>query len=204
MTKFYLFGASGHSRVIRDIIEASGNEVAAFIDDDLSLNEKDGLPVVHDARGLSPIIISIGDSRIRYQVVKRLKKLGCTFGSAIHPSAVVSPTAEIGEGTVIMPGAIVNAFAKIGKHCVINTGAQVDHECMIGDIVDICPSTTLCGNVFVGDGSNVCAGSTVVQGVKIGRWSMVGAGSLVRHDVGDGVVVVGQDQHEIKKNEIIY
>ena len=200
----YLFGASGHARVVRDIIERSGGEVTAFVDDDLSLTEKDGLPVLHDAAGCSPIIVAIGDSKVRYEIVKRLTAHGCSFGTAIHPCAIVSPSAEIGEGTVIMPGAIVNAYAKIGKHCVINTGAQVDHECVIGDYVDICPSTTLCGNVHVGDGSNVCAGSTVVQGVKIGRWSIAGAGSLVRHDVGDGVVVVGQDQHEIKKNEVIF
>ena len=200
----YLFGASGHARVIRDIIEASGDKVTAFIDDDLNLNEKDGLPVLHNATGCSPVIVAIGDSKIRYKVVKRLEALGCSFGVAIHPSAVVSPSAEIGKGTVIMPGVIVNAYSKIGKHCVINTGAQVDHECVIENFVDICPSTTLCGNVHVGDGSNVCAGSIVTQGVKIGRWSIVGSGSLCRHDIDDGVVMVGRDCHEIKKNEIVF
>lgn len=194
----------GHARVIRDIIEASGDKVTAFIDDDLTVNEKDGLPVLHNATGCSPVIVAIGYSKIHYEVVERLEALDCSFGVAIHPSAVVSPSAEIGEGTVIMPGAIVNAYAKIGKHCVINTGAQVDHECVIGNFVDICPSTTLCGNVHVEDGSNVCAGSIVTQGVNIGRWSIVGAGSLCRHDIEDGVVVVGRDCHEIKKNEIVF
>lgn len=198
----YLLGASGHARVIREIIESGGERVSAFIDDDMSKTEMDGLPVFHDTEGRNPLIVAIGDNRIRYKVVQRLKDLGITFGSAVHRQAIVSPTAEIGEGTVIMPGAIVNAYAKIGKHCIINTGAVVDHECVIGDFVDICPHTTLCGNVHVGDGSNVCAGSTVIQGINIGRWSMVGAGSVCRHDVGDGVVVVGNDCHEIKTVEI--
>lgn len=198
----YLYGASGHAREIREIIESCGEKVTAFIDDNLEKNEIDGKPVLHDATGLSPLIVSIGDSRIRYHIVKRLSSLGISYGKAVHRQAIISPTAEIGEGTVIMPGAIVNAYAKIGRHCIINTGAVIDHECVIGDFVDICPHTTLCGNVHVGDGSNVCAGSIVVQGMTIGRWSIVGAGSVCRHDVPDGVVVVGEDCHEIRKNEI--
>ena len=109
--------------------------------------------MVHDAAGLSPIIVSIGDNSIRKRIVERLS--GHTFGNAIHPSAVVSDTAEIGEGTVVMPGTIINAYAKIGKHCVINTGAIVDHACVIGDFVNICPRSTLCGNLHVGNGSQV-------------------------------------------------
>src|SRR5699024_12712960 len=48
--------------------------------------------------------------------------------SDLHPSAVVSPTATIGYGTVVMPGAYINAKASIGRHCIINTGAIIDRK----------------------------------------------------------------------------
>ena len=176
----YLYGASGHGMVIKEILHASGMKVKAFVDDNTEIDSLCSRPVVHDAAGLSPIIVSIGDNSIRKRIVERLS--GHTFGNAIHPSAVVSDTAEIGEGTVVMPGAIINAYAKIGKHCVINTGAIVDHECVIGDFVNICPRSTLCGNVHVGNGSQVCAGSVVIQGIHIGSNTTVGAGSVVVKD----------------------
>ena len=195
----YLYGASGHGMVIKEILHASGMKVQAFVDDNTEINSLCSRPVVHDAAGLSPIIVSIGDNSIRKRIVERLS--GHTFGNAIHPSAVVSDTAEIGEGTVVMPGAIINAYAKIGKHCVINTGAIVDHECVIGDFVNICPRTTLCGNVHVGNDSQVCAGSVVIQGIHIGSNTTVGAGSVVVKDVPDGVVAYGNPCKVIHENE---
>lgn len=199
----FLYGASGHSKVIKDILSLSGVEVSAFVDDDTSKNEFRELPVLHEPLGCFPLILAIGDSRVRYNLAKKLLPLKPQYGVAIHPSAIISPSAKIGEGTVVMPGVVINADVTIGRHCVINTGAVVDHECVIGDFVNICPRSTLCGNVRVGDGTNICAGSVVIQGITIGRWSMVGAGAICRHNVGDGVVVVDNDCHEIKKIEIL-
>lgn len=87
------------------------------------------------------VIVSIGVNSTRKKIVE---KLNCHFGVAIHPTAVVSPSARIGEGTVVMAGAIINAGAVIGKHCIINTGASVDHECVLGDYVHIAPRVALC------------------------------------------------------------
>ena len=197
----YLYGASGHARVIREILEQSGVPVSAFVDDDKTKNTMDGLDVLHEAKECSPLIISIGDNKIRRNIVEKISQKGIEYGTAIHPKAIVSPTAEIGEGTVIMPGAIVNAYARIGKHCVINTGASVDHECVIGDFVNICPNTTLCGNVHVGDNSQVCAGSVVIQGISICKNTTIGAGSLVLKNIPDNVVAYGNPCKVVKENK---
>ena len=116
--RVYLYGASGHGKVIKDIIEAQGSEVEAFVDDNPRLFHYCEKPVLHQADGLSPMIVSIGANITRKMIVE---KLSCKFGVAIHPSAIVSPSAKIGEGTVVMPGAIINADAVIGKHCIINS-----------------------------------------------------------------------------------
>lgn len=198
----YLYGAGGHARVIRDIVELNGGVVDGFIDDDIMITEKDGLPVLHEVPPGCDLILAIGDSRIRYELSKRLEPLNVHYCSAIHPSAVISQYAKVGMGTVIMPGGIVNAFAEVGNHCVINTGASVGHETVVSDFVTVCPHSVICGQCEIGIGCNVCAGSVVVQCIKIGCWTIVGSGTLVRHNVGDGVVVVGNDCHEIRKNII--
>lgn len=184
----YLYGASGHAKVIMDIVESQGKIVEALIDDNNSVNELCNRPVVHSAEGLSPIIVSIGNNSIRKIVAQ---KLDCEFDTAIHSSAIISPSARIDEGTVIMQGAIVQADAIVGKHCIINTGATVDHECVIEDYVHISPNTTLCGNVHVGEGTQIGAGSVVVPGVKIGKWSLICAGSVVTKDIPDNCMAAG-------------
>lgn len=192
----YLYGASGHAKVIMDILKANGINIDGLVDDNPALNELLGYPVYHQQYDLSPMIVSIGNNAIRKKIVENLS---VEFGQAIYPTAVVSSTAIIEEGTVVMQGAIIQACTIIGKHCIINTGASVDHECVIEDYVHISPHATLCGNVHVGEGSWVAAGTIVLPGVKIGKWSVIGAGSVVAKDVPDGVLAVGNRCKVIKK-----
>ena len=194
----YLYGASGHARVITDILVANGVRVDAFVDDNVRLAELDGIPVVHDATGLSPMIVSIGNNRIRRQIAVGLC---CAFATAVHPRATVSPSASVGEGTVVMAGATVNAAARVGRHCIINTNASVDHECVLGDFVHISPNVALCGNVHVGEGTHIGVGASVIPGVKIGEWVTVGAGATVISDLPDGVTAVGTPARIIKQTK---
>ena len=195
----YLYGASGHARVIMDSLKDSGLSVDALVDDNPDLNEMDGIPVFHESTGLSPFIVSIGANAIRRRIVSMLIEQGASFGTAVHPSASISSSACIGEGTVVMAGTIINYAVQIGRHCIVNSGASIDHECKIDDYVHISPHATLCGNVTVGEGTWIGAGSTVIQGVKIGRWCVIGAGSVVTKDIPDGWLALGNRCKLIKQ-----
>jgi sugar O-acyltransferase (sialic acid O-acetyltransferase NeuD family) len=193
----YLYGASGHGKVIKEILESRNKKADGFIDDNPNVNELAGLPVLHSADEADEVVISIGVNRIRKKVAE---KLNCKIANAtIHRTAIVSDTSVLREGTVVMGGAIINADAQIGKHCIINTGASIDHECLLGDYVHVSPHATLCGNVTVGEGAWIGAGAIVIQGVKIGRWSMIGAGTVVTKDIPDGWLAVGNKCRLIKK-----
>lgn len=189
----YLFGASGHGKVIKEILNANGVKVEAFVDDNPNVNECGGCPVLHDATELSPMIVSIGVNKIRRMIVERLTRNNpaIVFGQAIHPSAVVSPSAKIGEGTVVMAGAVINADAVIGKHCIINTGATIDHDCVIEDFCHMAPGTHISGATHVGECTWIGVGSSVIQCLNIGRNCMIGAGSVVVKDIPDNVTAYG-------------
>lgn len=195
----YLYGASGHAKVIIDILTARGISVDGLIDDNKSVDELLGYPVFHGETDLSPLIISIGQNSIRKKIAE---SLNVDFGTAVHPSAILSDFAVLGEGSVVMQGAVIQSCASIGAHCIINTGASLDHDCRIGNFVHISPHATLCGNVSVGEGTWIGAGATVIPGVKIGKWSVVGAGSVVLDDIPDGVVAVGNPCKVIKSMNI--
>lgn len=192
----YLYGASGHAKVIIDILEAQGKKIAGLVDDNPVLSELLGYKVYHDKEDKYPIIISIGDNKTRKKVSELLPNV--PFESAIHPSAILSPRCDIAEGTVVMQGAIIQSSSKIGKHCIINTSATVDHDCLVDDFVHISPHATLCGNVSVGEGSWIGAGTTIIPGVKIGKWCVIGAGSVVTKDIPDYALAVGNRCKVIK------
>ena len=169
-----------------------------FVDDDAGTTELSGVPVRHSVDGVDEVIVSIGDNTMRKKVADGLT---CKVAeAAIHPRAVVSKSATVGEGTVVMAGAIMNADVRIGKHCIVNTGASIDHECQLGDFVHIAPHATLCGLITVGEGTMIGAGASIITGVKIGKWCMIGAGSVVLRDIPDGCVAYGNPCKVIKLN----
>ena len=190
METINLFGASGHAKVISDIIADRGDRVGVLYDDAPRCSELSGKAVVKASETVveGPMIISIGSNRVRRMISERYL---LRYAKAVHPSARVSASATIAEGTVVMHGAIVQADARIGRHCIINTGASVDHECLIGDFVHVSPHATLCGNVEIGEGTWIGAGTTVIPGIKIGKWCTIGAGSVVVRDIPDGVTAFG-------------
>lgn len=195
----YLYGASGHAKVVIDILKSQGLFVTALYDDNINIKELLGIPVVHTEIITSPIIISIGNNKTRKEIVE---KLTVDYGVAIHTSSIISTNATIGEGTVIMQGAIIQSGTAIGKHCIINTGATIDHDCEIHDFVHISPNTTLCGNVFVGEGTHIGAGAVVIPNVKIGKWCVIGAGSVVTKDLPDNVLAVGNRCKILKQLDV--
>lgn len=184
-----LYGASGHAKVIIDILESNGQKIDFIVDDNPKVTELLGYDVRRNTGEYDEAIISIGSCEIRKRVVESIKV--SKYLTSVHPSAVVSPRATIDEGTVVMQGAIVQSCAKIGKHCILNTGASVDHDCEIGDFVHVAPHATVLGGVKVGDASWIGAGAVIKQYITIGKNCMIGAGAVVLKDVPDGTTVVG-------------
>lgn len=201
----YLFGASGHAKVIIDSLKASGKQILGLFDDNPDVKELLEYSVYgsfdQNRLGDEELIISVGLNHIRKKIVEKLPE-NTRYGKAIHPSAIISEYASLGEGTVVMQGAVIQSSVSIGKHCIINTTASVDHDCIIEDYVHISPNATLCGSVSVGEGSQVGAGAVVIPGIKIGKWSLVAAGAVVMKDVPDNVLVLGNPARVVKRINI--
>ena len=197
----YLYGASGHCKVIIDSIQSSSNiEIEGVFDDDETLKEILDIPVYRfdtfDKSKVRELFVSVGNNKIRKSIVETIP---ATYKSVFHKSAVISKYATIDEGTCVLPNAVVNAGAKIGKHCIINSGAIVEHDVQLEDYVHISPNASLAGNVKIGEGTHIGIGAQVIQGIKIGKWVTIGAGTVVIRDVPDSTLFVGNPAREIKK-----
>lgn len=200
----FLFGASGHGKVIADIILSSipTETIQAIVDDNPKTDNLSGVPVFKTDTSFiqqhKTCIISIGNNAIRKKVSERIN---ANYITAIHKSAVISCSVKTGEGTVVMANAVINADVSIGKHCIINSGSVVEHDCLIGDFVHISPNAAIAGEVTVGEGSHIGIGASIIQGIKIGKWATVGAGAVVIRDVPDYAVVAGNPAKLLKFHE---
>jgi acetyltransferase EpsM len=191
----YLYGASGHAKVIIEILERSGSTVKGLFDDNAHIKSLLGYPVKpYESEILDCLIVSIGNNTVRKKITNRFDM---PYGLALHPLTSLSQRVIIGEGTVVMSGVSINAEAEIGKHCIINTNASVDHDCILGDFVHISPNATLCGDVQVGEGTHIGAGTVVIPGVRIGKWCTIGAGAVIIRNVPDHCKVVGNPGKQI-------
>ena len=197
MHHLYLYGASGHGKVIAEIAEEQNLKITAFLDLDKSKSDLLGYNILHEIpKSRIEIIISIGSNFVRKRIVQENDNF--LFKTLIHPRSNISKRSRIDKGTVIMAGVSVNSDCKIGKHCIINTNASIDHDCIIHDFVHISPNVALAGSVIVGEGTHIGIGSSVIQGIKIGKWCTIGAGTVIIKDVPDGATVVGNPGKIIK------
>ena len=199
MSNYCIYGASGHSKVIIEIIEKAGNVVLALYDDDKQKNLLLNYKVSSEKSVFHLLdvqwIMAIGDNRIRKKIVENNS---LNYGQAIDKSCLISKRTEIGKGTVIMPGATINSSTFIGNHAIINTNASIDHDCNVADFVHVSPNATLCGGIFVGEGTHIGAGSVLIPGIKIGKWVTIGAGCVIIKDVPDFATIVGNPGKIIK------
>lgn len=197
----YLYGASGHAKVVLEIAEKLNVTVGGLIDSNPNIKQLLNYPVFtegHFLHGdLDCCVISIGNNEARKIVSE---KLDVEFANLLHPSSNFSRRIEIAKGTVAMAGVTVNSSVSVGSHVILNTNCSIDHDCVIGDFVHISPNVALAGNIIVGEGSHVGVGACVIQGVKIGKWCTIGAGAVVIRDVPDYSVVVGNPGRVIKMN----
>jgi sugar O-acyltransferase (sialic acid O-acetyltransferase NeuD family) len=199
-----VYGASGHGKVVVDILRANNIEIEGFLDDDpLKSGEVFGLQILGNATWLTKqaaqVALGIGDNISRHKAAECCHATGASLITAIHPSATISTSATISPGTVIMPHAVINAGAKIGRGVIINTAAIVEHDCSIGDFAHLSPRVAIGGHAQVGNLAWLGIGSTMVPNRKIGNGSIIGAGATVIHDIDNWVVAVGTPARILKK-----
>lgn len=181
-----IIGASGHGQVIADIVRANCDNLLGFLDDDLS---KKTLGKVSDYYKYSDseFVIGIGNVEVR----KKFSSLPLKWYTAIHPSAIISPSAQIGEGTVVMPNAVINAESIIGNHCIINSGSIVEHNDIIGDYAHVSVGAKLGGTVSVGKSTWIGIGATVINNINICDNCIIGAGAVVIENILDEGTYIG-------------
>lgn len=196
-----IIGNGGHSKVVKDILLLNKNiQIFGYLDDKFEEY------LIEDEMFYGPIsayqflidkfdeikfIIAIGHNQTRKKIVNKMNLEENFYLTPVHPSAIISPSARIGKGTVIMANTVINADAVIGDHVIVNTGSIIEHDNRVNDFVHVSPNATLAGCVQLGEGVHIGAGATLIPTVKIGDWSTIGAGATVINSIPANTTAVG-------------
>jgi sugar O-acyltransferase (sialic acid O-acetyltransferase NeuD family) len=210
--KIVIIGASGHGRVVLDVLEQEGRrEIIGFIDarrpageTELGyplLGSEEALPTLMASGTIDGFIVAIGDNWVREQVVNKVEAMvpGLTLVSAVHPAATLGRDVTIGAGSVLMAGVCVNPSSEVGRGCILNTRSSLDHDSTMGDFSSLAPGVTTGGNCAVGEGAAIGIGATLIHGVTVGEHTVIGAGSTVVRDAPAFVVAYGSPAGPVRE-----
>ena len=201
-----IYGASGHGREIMswvDAARAAGWEcdVHGFVDDDPATHgtrrvghEVQGgfewLERTAAARDVG-VVLGLGAPETKRRLVERLRPLGVSFPTVVHPAAVMTPHVTIGEGVTVAAGCVISVDVVLGAFTSFGHACTIAHDAEIGAYATVLPGANVSGNVSVGEGALLGADATVIQGVTIGRNTIVGAGATVVRDLPADCTAVG-------------
>lgn len=135
------------------------------------------------------LLMGIGDPLVKERYFHHFKKLGASFYTLVHPTAVVSRTAILGEGVVVCPQAILSADARVGDLVALNGCASVGHDVTVGSFCTLSSHVDLTGWVKVGDRVFFGSGARVIPKVRIGNGAQIGAGAVVMMHVPESATV---------------
>ena len=85
------------------------------------------------------------------QVLERFAEEPPKWPVGVHPSAVVDPSAKLGEGVSVNANAVIEAGAVIGDGTVIGAGCYIGHDVKIGKKCLLYPNVTVMYRCELGD-----------------------------------------------------
>ena len=209
--RLFILGGGGHSKVVSDAALLTGKWQSIHIVDpnqepnleidsekDAIFYEENDLFQTNFNSKKDVLFIGIGSSQIRSKLYSEHSKSDISFINIAHPTATLSKTIQVKEGSFFGPNSVVNAQANIGVCVIVNSAAVVEHDCIIGDFSHIAPRATIAGGVEVGRYTLIGGNSFINENIKIADNIIVGSGSVVPFDLLEAGTYVGNPVKKIK------
>jgi sugar O-acyltransferase (sialic acid O-acetyltransferase NeuD family) len=155
----YILGAGTLGEIALETAIRAGLKIHGFYDDVTAASECGGVPVLgrlEDFRKDSAAMaegafIAIGDNFKRKACAESFRALGVRFSNIVDPSAMLSPTASLGEGNLLLPGAYVGTKCLLGSFNLIFPGVSITHHNKVGNFCFFSPNAAIGGFTIIGD-----------------------------------------------------
>jgi sugar O-acyltransferase (sialic acid O-acetyltransferase NeuD family) len=216
--KILIFGTGGNCIDILDSIHEINTHVGwrkyavmGFLDDDPAKRGKEihGVPILGPLQAAREygdcfFVNGIGSPasfRKKEKILSDLQIEPERYESIIHPTAVVSQFARIGQGTVVLQNAVIASDALVGNHVMVLPNTVISHDDVINDYTCIAGGVCISGEVHVGKSCYLGTNCSLIGRIKVGDHSLIGMGSVVLCDVPPQTVFVGNPAALLRKME---
>lgn len=137
MKKLLIIGAGNFPPEVEELARLNGYDEFAFLDDDPKARCQ---PVIGNLASIPDhiteypdAIAAFGNNERRLECTRKLIDAGYNIPTLIHPTAYISPDAEIALGCIVRSHCVVSRYVKLEMATILNVGALVDHDCVIGE-----------------------------------------------------------------------
>jgi UDP-3-O-[3-hydroxymyristoyl] glucosamine N-acyltransferase len=111
---------------------------------------------------IRPIPVRVENPSVAFAVAaSRFAPPPVVFEKGIHPSAVISPDAQIGTGVSIGPCVVIEPGASVGDRTVIGAGSYIGHEARIGQDTLLYPNVVVRERCLLGDRVIIHSGTVI-------------------------------------------
>ena len=203
-----ILGTGTTGRTALNIFKSNEVLVFAFLEEGFkSAYEIDEIPVMGNLEeedvlkeiGKSAeVFIAADENSVRgklTQLIKEDKKVMPV--NAIHGSAIIADSAELGYGNLLDAGLVIGAGCKIGSGTILNANVTVGAETVIEDMAQLGYGANIGASVTIEEEVFIGSGVTIVSGVKIGKGARIGAGSVVVENVAKGDTLFGNPAKKV-------
>jgi len=161
-----LIGAGGFAREIKAHMGIL--DMPCFVEDKYYKSNKDNVfPVSIFDPSIYEVLIAIGDSVARKEIVNRLPK-NTKYFSFIHPSAqILGDDVIIGDGSIVCAGSIITTNVVLGEHSQINLNTTIGHDSTIGNYFTTAPGVHISGHCTIGNCVYFGTNSSTKQEISI-------------------------------------
>ena len=165
MKSLLIVGAGNFPPEVEELAKLNGYDNFAYIDDNPNARCQ---PVIGPLmllpkyrKDYSDAIVAFGNNQNRLLQTKVLQDAGYNIPTLIHPTAYISPNAEIAPGCIIRAQVVVSRYVKLGLATMLYVGALIDHD------------------VEIGEGSHILMGAVIRNMVKLPPLSRVESNQVV-------------------------
>ena len=203
MKKIIIIGSGGHAAEIVDYINYINSisseiiyEITGIIDESKSFynhymfkNKFLGNLKNHTVTQDNYYVIAIGNLDIRKKIIEDLKIKNANFETIIHPTALISSTAEIGKGCLISHNVSIGPKVIISDFCILNSRSTIGHDSQIGENNFIGPKVVTGGFSKIGNHNFLGTNVSVLPKINIGNNNKLMAGMTIHNNINNNETV---------------
>jgi sugar O-acyltransferase (sialic acid O-acetyltransferase NeuD family) len=204
MNRLFIYGNGGFGHEVFDVATRMSNFHSISFIDDFTYDNVNVFNSSYVFENLLPLgsclfAVAIGDIALRNNLIERIRDHGGEFAVLIDPTAVVSPSATVSEGTIICQLAFIGPEVKIGQFVIVNSGAIIGHDIVVGNNSVISSGAKIGGKSIISENVYLGMGCVVKEGLKIDRRAVLGMGAVLHSDLDSYMLAIGNPARVMRK-----